>query len=297
MKLVFAGLGVMGAPMASHLAKAGYEVVGFNRSPSKSMAWVKSLQALDQNNLKVSAATDIASAVDGAEALILCVGKDSDVSEVVDQALPHLSPHALIIDHTTTSAHLARDLAKGCAARSVYYCDSPVSGGEAGAQSGQLSLMVGCEADVFDRVTEITKPYTKAITRLGATGSGQLAKMANQIAIAGVVQGLAEALHFTKSSGLDPELVLKAISQGAAGSWQMNNRWPTMSQGQYEFGFAVDWMRKDLGLVLEEARANGAKLEMTELVDGYYAEIQAMGGHRWDTSSLHARLEALRQKP
>jgi 3-hydroxyisobutyrate dehydrogenase len=202
-----------------------------------------------------------------------------------------MAPGGLIVDHTTTSAVLARDMAGLCAATGRWFLDAPVSGGQAGAESGQLTIMIGCEEVAFDRVVPVIGAYAKAIRRIGGPGSGQLAKMANQIAIAGVVQGLAEAVHFSKRAGVDPMVVFEAISKGAAQSWQMDNRWATMVEGRFDFGFAVDWMRKDLGLVLDEARERGARLDMTALVDSYYAEVQALGGRRWDTSSLVARLE------
>lgn len=287
MKLAFAGLGIMGGPMAGHLIRAGHIVTGFNRTHGKTVEWAAANGG--------TAAASIAEAVDGADALLLCVGRDADVHDTVMAALPHLRPGALIIDHTTISAKLTRELAAIAQEKSFDFYDAPVSGGQAGAVNGQLAIMVGGEAGRFAEVAEIVKPYTKSITHIGPAGAGQTAKMANQIAIAGVVQGVAEALHFTKCAGLDPSLVLAAISGGAAGSWQMNNRWPTMDEGKYDFGFAVDWMRKDLGIALDEARDNGAHLAMTALVDQFYSEVQAMGGSRWDTSSLHARLEARRK--
>lgn len=282
MKNCFAGLGVMGAPMAGHLVAAGHQVTGYNRSFEKAETWASSIGAVAFERLS-DAAKDC-------DVLILCVGRDADVEACVLEALPHLAKKALIIDHTTTSKTLAQAMYKICAEQGHSFYDAPVSGGQAGAVNGQLTLMVGGDAARFAEVVEITKPYTKAITRIGETGAGQLAKMANQIAIAGVVQGLAEALHFTQKAGLDTDAVFAAISQGAAGSWQMSNRWATMARGEYEFGFAVDWMRKDLGITLSEADHNGATLTLTQIVDTYYAEIQAMGGDRWDTSSLLARL-------
>jgi 3-hydroxyisobutyrate dehydrogenase/2-hydroxy-3-oxopropionate reductase len=288
MKLCFAGLGIMGGPMAGHLVRAGHAVTGFNRTYEKAADWA-------QDNGATAMAT-IEEAVAGVDALLLCVGRDADVREAVSRALPHLRPGALIIDHTTTSAKLARELSAACAERGVVFFDAPVSGGQAGAQTGQLSIMVGGPESQFPEMSKLAAPYTKSITRLGQAGAGQTAKMANQIAIAGVVQGVAEALHFSRCAGLDPDLVFDAISAGAAGSWQMSNRWKTMAQGQYEFGFAVDWMRKDLGIALDEARDNGAHLALAALVDQFYSEVQAMGGARWDTSSLHARLEDRRRK-
>ncbi len=287
MKLAFAGLGIMGAPMAGHLIRAGHTVTGFNRTHAKAVEWATANGT--------TAAASIAEAVADADALLLCVGRDADVHDTVTMALPHLKPGTLIIDHTTISAKLTRELSAIAREKGFDFYDAPVSGGQAGAVNGQLAIMVGGEAGRFDEVADIVKPYTKSITHIGAAGAGQTAKMANQIAIAGVVQGVAEALHFTKCAGLDPALVLAGISGGAAGSWQMNNRWPTMSEDKYDFGFAVDWMRKDLGIALDEARDNGAHLALTALVDQFYSEVQAMGGSRWDTSSLHARLEARRK--
>ncbi len=287
MKLAFAGLGIMGGPMAGHLVKAGHSVVGFNRTHAKAVEWAGAHKA--------ASAETIAEAVAGVDALLLCVGRDDDVREAVTAVLPHLKAGALIIDHTTTSAKLARELVTLCDGKGVTFYDAPVSGGQAGAVNGQLSIMVGGDEGRFADVTALVAPYTKSITRLGDAGAGQTAKMANQIAIAGAVQGVAEALHFSKSAGLDPELVFNAISAGAAGSWQMSNRWATMTEGKYDFGFAVDWMRKDLGIALDEARTNGAHLAVAALVDQFYSEVQAMGGARWDTSSLHARLEARRR--
>ena len=283
MKLAFAGLGVMGFPMAGHLAKAGHELAVFNRSPEKAARWV-------ERHGGRGGATAAGAAQDAAM-LILCVGNDDDVRAVVTQALPVLAPNAVIVDHTTTSARLAREMAQPCAEAGASFIDAPVSGGQAGAEAGQLTIMCGGDPDAFARSEPVIGVYAKAVKRMGPAGAGQLTKMVNQICIAGVVQGLAEGLHFARRAGLDPADVLAAISKGAAQSWQMDNRWPTMAEGQFDFGFAVDWMRKDLGLVLDEAQANGAQLDITRLVDGYYAEVQAMGGARWDTSSLVARLE------
>ena len=288
MRLCFAGLGIMGAPMAGHLVKAGHKVIGYNRTHQKALDWAK--------EYGMHAEATLGTALLGAEALILCVGRDEDVRQAVLNAISHMKPGSLIIDHTTTSAKLSRELVAVCAEKHITFYDAPVSGGQAGAVNGQLSVMVGGDEARYTEVVELTKPYTKSITRLGEAGAGQMAKMANQIAIAGAVQGVAEALHFTKCAGLDPDLVFNAISAGAAGSWQMSNRWATMAKDEYNFGFAVDWMRKDLGIALDEARANGAHLSVAALVDQFYSEVQAMGGQRWDTSSLHARLEARRAK-
>jgi len=282
MKIAFVGLGVMGFPMAGHLARKGHELSVFNRSPEKARRWVETYGG--------RAGATVAEAAEGVEALVLCVGNDDDVRGVVAEALGVMKG-GLIIDHTTTSAKVAREMAELGAGRGVAFLDAPVSGGQAGAENGQLTIMVGAAADAYGRAIPVFECYAKAVRRMGEPGAGQLTKMVNQIAIAGVVQGLAEGLHFAKRAGLDPADVYEAISKGAAQSWQMDNRWKTMSEGKFDFGFAVDWMRKDLGLVLDEAAANGAALDMTRMVDGFYAEVQAMGGRRWDTSSLVARLE------
>jgi len=283
MKTAFIGLGVMGFPMARHLARAGHQVTVFNRSPEKAERWAETHQG--------RAARTIAEAVADCELVALCVGNDDDVRQVVGEALPALSPGAIVVDHTTASAKLAREMAEAAAARGCFFVDAPVSGGQAGAENGQLAIMVGGDAAAVERARPVIEAYAKAIQHMGGPGAGQLTKMANQICIAGVVQGLAEAMHFSRQAGLDPALVYEAISKGAAQSWQMDNRWKTMAERKFDFGFAVDWMRKDLGLVLDEARSNGARLELTALVDQFYAEVQAMGGRRWDTSSLAARLD------
>ena len=283
MKIAFAGLGVMGAPMARHLVNAGHQVVGFNRTPAKAQAWAEAVGA--------RAAATVSEAAQGAELFILCVGNDDDVRAVLTEALPHLAEGAVIVDHTTTSARLAREMAEAAAEVGRAFIDAPVSGGQAGAENGQLSVMAGGDAEALARAEPALKAYSKAIKHMGPAGSGQLTKMVNQIAIAGVVQGLAEAVHFAQVAGLDTDAVFDAVSKGAAQSWQMDNRWKTAAQGRFDFGFAVDWMRKDLGLVLDEARSNGARLALTALVDQFYAEVQAMGGNRWDTSSLAARLQ------
>ncbi|MFN7281334.1 MAG: NAD(P)-dependent oxidoreductase, partial [Brevundimonas sp.] len=232
----------------------------------------------------------VAEAAGGAELLILCVGNDDDVRQVVGEALPHLAEGAVIVDHTTTSARVAREMADSASACGRAFIDAPVSGGQAGAENGQLSVMAGGDLEALEKVRPVLMAYAKAIQHMGPSGAGQLTKMVNQIAIAGVVQGLAEAVHFAQTAGLDTDRVYEAISKGAAQSWQMDNRWKTAAKGEFEFGFAVDWMRKDLGLVLDEARSNGSQLAVTALVDQFYAEVQAIGGSRWDTSSLKARL-------
>ena len=282
MRVAFLGLGVMGAPMAGHLADAGYEVTVFNRSPAKAAAWA--------GRWKGSVAKTAEEAVGGAEMIGLCVGNDDDVRGLIAESLGSMASGAVIVDHTTTSAKVAREMSALCAGSGVAFLDAPVSGGEAGAKAGTLTAMVGGDADALAKIEPTMGAYAKTIRRIGESGAGQLAKMVNQICIAGVVQGLAEAVTFAKTAGLDTDLVYQAISKGAAQSWQMDNRWATMAYSKFDFGFAVDWMRKDLGLVLDEARANGARVEVTALVDQFYAEVQAMGGRRWDTSSLAARL-------
>jgi 3-hydroxyisobutyrate dehydrogenase len=286
MKAAFVGLGVMGYPMAGYLAARGHEVVVYNRSVDKAERWLGEHEG-------VSAATP-ATAADGADIVFCCVGNDDDVREVTlgeHGVLQTMAPGAILVDHTTASATLARELHAATGKRQVGFLDAPLSGGQAGAENGQLTIMVGGDVDVFERARPVMDSYAKAITLIGPAGSGQLAKMVNQICIAGLLQGLSEALHFALRADLDVEKVISAISKGAAQSWQMDNRWQTMVNGQFDFGFAVDWMRKDLGITLAEAQSNGAQLEITNLVDRYYAEVQALGGSRWDTSSLIARLE------
>ncbi|HXQ10086.1 MAG TPA: NAD(P)-dependent oxidoreductase [Caulobacteraceae bacterium] len=283
MKVAFIGLGVMGGPMAGHLAKAGHEMVVFNRTPEKAERWVSANGG--------RAASSVGAAVADREAVALCVGNDNDVRQCLSEILPALPKGGVIIDHTTASARLAREAAALAREAGLWFVDAPVSGGQAGAENGTLSVMAGGDGQAFVLAEPVMGAYAKAIKRIGGPGSGQLCKMVNQIAIAGVVQGLAEATHFARRAGLDTAAVYDAISKGAAQSWQMDNRWKTITEGKFDFGFAVDWMRKDLGLVLDEARANGARLELTALVDQFYAEVQAMGGRRWDTSSLAARLE------
>lgn len=286
MKTAFIGLGVMGYPMAAYLAKNGHDVAVYNRTADKAGKWC-------EENTGTIAATP-AAAASGADIVFACVGNDDDVRDVVagaDGALAAMSEGSILVDHTTASATLARELYGAAAERAVGFLDAPLSGGQAGAESGQLTIMVGGDEDIFERARPVMESYAKAITLIGPAGSGQLAKMVNQICIAGVVQGLSEALHFAKCAGLDPARIISAISQGAAQSWQMENRWQTMVNGEFEFGFAVDWMRKDLGITLDEAQKNGATLELTEIVDRYYEEVQKLGGSRWDTSSLIARLE------
>lgn len=282
-KTAFIGLGVMGGPMAGHLARAGHVVSVFNRSEEKARDWAQKNEGRTYST--------VAGAAEGADIVFACVGADRDVREVFEAAAPAMRKGAIFVDHTTASAGLARELAERAEERGLGFLDAPVSGGQAGAEAGRLTVMAGGAPGVFAEVEPAMRAYATNMTLIGPAGSGQLAKMVNQICIAGVVQGLAEALHFAKRADLDAEKVIAAISKGAAQSWQMENRWKTMVDGKFDFGFAVDWMRKDLGLVLEEAELNGATLELTKLVDEFYADVQAMGGKRWDTSSLIARLE------
>jgi len=286
MRVSFIGLGVMGYPMAGYLAKSGHEVVVYNRTTTKAEKWCEEFGG--------SSAATPAAAAQGADIVFSCVGNDDDVRDVIlgdDGAICGMSSGSIVVDHTTASATLAREIHGIAAEKSIGFLDAPLSGGQAGAENGQLTIMVGGDEEVFDRAAPVMDCYAKAITLIGPVGSGQLAKMVNQICIAGVVQGLAEGLHFASRAGLDSARVIEAISKGAAQSWQMENRWETMTAGKFDFGFAVDWMRKDLAIAIEEAKHNGANLEMTELVDRFYAEVQALGGKRWDTSSLIARLE------
>ncbi len=284
-RIAFIGLGVMGSPMARHLADAGHGVVVYNRTTEKAREWVKTHGG--------AYAGTPAAAAGGADAVIACVGNDADVEAVTlgpDGAFRNMKVGALFIDHSTVSAQLARRLAEAGGRHSIVTVDAPVSGGQAGAENGSLSIMCGGTPEAMGKAEPIMSAYGARIVHVGPDGSGQLTKMVNQIAIAGVLQGLSEALHFAKAAGLDTDKVLEAVSGGAAQSWQMVNRWKTMAEGQFDFGFAVDWMRKDLGLTLAEARANGASLPMGALVDQFYAEVQALGGGRQDTSSLIRRL-------
>ncbi len=285
MRVAFVGLGVMGYPMAGHLAANGHDTVVFNRTAEKADAWC------DQHEGRAAATP--AEAAAEAEFVFTCVGNDDDVREVLlgdSGVLATIASGSVIVDHTTTSSTVAREIHAAAAANGVGFLDAPVSGGQAGAENGQLAVMIGGDAETFARAKSVIDSYAKAITHIGDVGTGQLAKMVNQICIAGLVQGLSEGLAFAKRAGLDPEVLIQAISGGAAQSWQMENRWRTMVNDKFDFGFAVDWMRKDLGIALDEAGRNGAKLDVTKLVDSYYEEIQAMGGNRWDTSSLIARL-------
>jgi len=281
-RIAFLGLGVMGAPMARHLAKSGHQVVVYNRTASKALAWV----ALNGHQ----AAPTPAEAANGADIVALCVGNDDDVREVVlgpTGALAAMAPGSILIDHTTASAGLARELSAACTERSVGFVDAPVSGGQAGAESGHLTVMCGCDdTEVFERAKVAIDSSAKSCVLLGPAGAGQLTKMVNQICIAGLLQGLAEGVNFARVAGLDVDQVVDVIGKGAAQSWQMDNRARTMAADEFEFGFAVEWMRKDLGIVLDEAARNGARLPVTALVDQFYKDVVARGGDRWDTSSL-----------
>ena len=284
-RIAFIGMGVMGAPMARHLAAAGHMVTVQNRNPDKARDWVAQHGG--------SFAATPAAAAGGVDAVISCVGADRDVEEVTlgpDGAFRNMREGAVFVDHTTASARLARRIAKEGLRRGILSLDAPVSGGQAGAENGQLSIMCGGSEAAMAAAAPLMQAYAARIVHVGGDGSGQLTKMVNQIAIAGVLQGLSEALTFAKAAELDTDKVFEAVSGGAAQSWQMVSRWRTMDAGEFDFGFAVDWMRKDLGLALDEARANGASLPLTALVDQFYAEIQAMGGARQDTSSLIRRL-------
>ncbi|MGY0194055.1 NAD(P)-dependent oxidoreductase [Leptothrix sp. BB-4] len=284
-RVAFLGLGVMGGPMAGHLAKAGHQVTVYNRTASKAADW-----AAQHGGAHAATPRE---AVAGAEFVFACVGNDDDLRSVVlgdDGALAGMAAGAVFVDHTTASAEVARELSAVAAARGVAFIDAPVSGGQAGAVNGVLTVMCGGDAAAFEAMKPVAMAFSKAVTRVGESGAGQLAKMVNQICIAGLVQGLAEAISFGQKAGLDMHQVLDVIGKGAAQSWQMDNRGKTMVDDQFNFGFAVDWMRKDLGLVLAEARRNGARLPATALVDQFYADVQQMGGGRWDTSSLIKRL-------
>ena len=291
MKVAFIGLGVMGYPMAGHLANAGHSVTVYNRTTAKAQKWVSEYQG--------EYAETPSEAAKGADIVFMCVGNDDDLRSVVygeNGVLSSMHEGSYLVDHTTTSAEVAREVGAQAKLQGIAFLDAPVSGGQAGAENGVLTVMVGGDEADFNVVQPVMAAFSRFSQLLGEVGSGQLCKMVNQICIAGVVQGLAEGLHFAKQAGLDGEKVIETISKGAAGSWQMENRYKTMWAGEYEFGFAVDWMRKDLGIALDEAKANGATLPMTATVDQYYADVQALGGGRYDTSSLLARIEALHKK-
>ena len=292
-RCAFIGLGVMGFPMAAHLAQAGHSVSVYNRTASKAQDWVEVMLAQGAPQDQLRAAATPAEAASGADFVFVCVGNDSDLRQVVTGptgALAGMGPDTVLVDHTTASADVARELAQAAAKQNIAFIDAPVSGGQAGAQNGALTVMCGGDEAAFARVQPIAMAYSRAFTLMGPSGSGQLTKMVNQICIAGLVQGLAEAIAFGQAAKLDMHQVLEVIGKGAAQSWQMDNRGKTMVEDQFDFGFAVDWMRKDLGLVLSEAQRNGARLPVTALVDQFYGDIQRMGGSRWDTSSLLKRL-------
>jgi 3-hydroxyisobutyrate dehydrogenase len=287
-RVAWIGLGVMGFPMAGHLfKKGGHEITVYNRSPGKAAAWVAE-HGGGRSETPAAAALD-------AEFVFCCVGNDDDLRSVTTGptgAFRGMRAGATFIDHTTASAEVARELNAAARARGIAFLDAPVSGGQAGAQNGTLTVMAGGDEEPFAHAKPLIASYAKAVNRIGPSGAGQLTKMVNQIAIAGLLQALSEAIAFAEAAGLDLDLVVETISKGAAQSWQMDNRWKTMHEGKFDFGFAVDWMRKDLAICLGEAQRNGAKLPVTALVDDYYAEVQAMGGGRWDTSSLIALLKA-----
>ena len=283
LKVSFLGLGVMGYPMAGHLANAGMQVTVYNRTTEKAKKWLAQYTG--------NAVSSPEEACANADIVLMCVGDDNDVREIATRALSKMKAGAILVDHTTASADVARELEQLCNAKQVSFLDAPVSGGQAGAENGQLTIMVGGEEETFERAQPVLDIYARHSQLLGKCGSGQLAKMMNQICIAGVVQGLAEALHFGQKAGLDCHAVVDVISKGAAQSWQMENRASTMLDNSFDFGFAVDWMRKDLNIALNEARKNGSTLALTALVDQYYADVQKLGGGRWDTSSLLTRLK------
>jgi 3-hydroxyisobutyrate dehydrogenase-like beta-hydroxyacid dehydrogenase len=285
-RVAFLGLGVMGHPMAGHLKRAGHDVTVYNRTAAKAQAWAGEYGGRHAATPREAAA--------GADFAFACVGNDDDLRSVTlgeQGAFAGMRAGAVFVDHTTASAEVARELYAAALARGLHFIDAPVSGGQAGAVNGALTVMCGGDAAPFDAMKPVALAFARAVTHIGASGAGQLAKMVNQVAIAGLVQGLAEAIAFGQRAGLDMPLVLDVIGKGAAQSWQMDHRGRTMVEDEFDFGFAVDWMRKDLGLVLDEARRNGAQLPVTALVDQFYAEIQALGGRRWDTSSLIRRLK------
>jgi len=285
-RVAFLGLGVMGYPMAGHLARAGHQVTAYNRTAAKAQAWAAEYGG--------RAAATPREAAQGADFVFCCVGNDDDLRSVVlgaDGALAGMAEGAVFVDHTTASAEVARELYGAARTLGLQFVDAPVSGGQAGAVNGLLTVMCGGDAAPFDAMKPVALAFSRAVTRVGASGAGQLAKMVNQICIAGLVQALSEGIAFGQQAGLDMKQVLDVIGKGAAQSWQMDNRGGTMVDGQFDFGFAVDWMRKDLGLVMDEARRNGARVPVTALVDQFYADVQARGGQRWDTSSLITRLK------
>ena len=287
-RVAFLGLGVMGYPMAGHLKAKGYEVTVYNRTAAKAEAWVK------EHGGEMGLTP--ASAVEGADFVMACVGNDDDLRQVCvgdGGAFAAMKDGAVFVDHTTVSAKVTRELFDAAGGAGLHFVDAPISGGQAGAENGVLSIMCGGDAEVYAKAEPVMESYARICRRIGESGAGQLTKMCNQIAIAGVVQGLSEALHFAEKAGLDGAAVVEVISQGAAGSWQMSNRYETMIADHFDHGFAVDWMRKDLGICLDEANNSGASLPLTALVDQFYKDVQKLGGGRWDTSSLIKRLRAL----
>lgn len=289
-KVAFIGLGVMGYPMAGHLVSNGHDVTVYNRTQAKADAWVTECGGQSKSTPNLAA--------QGQEIVFICVGNDDDLREVTlgeAGVLNAMKSGTILVDHTTASADVAREIGGMASQSGIGFLDAPVSGGQAGAENGALTVMTGGDAEIFEQAKPVISAYARCIERLGDIGAGQLTKMVNQICIAGVVQGLAEGLHFARSAGLDGEKVVEVISKGAAQSWQMENRYQTMWQGEYNLGFAVDWMRKDLNIALDEARKNGSHLPLTALVDQFYSEVQAIGGSRWDTSSLLAKLERNRK--
>lgn len=288
--IAFIGLGVMGGPMTGHLARAGYAVTAYNRTPERAEKWLKAWQA---EGLDVTLADSPSQAASGADVVLTCVGNDQDLASVTTAAggvLETMRGGTLLIDHTTTSANMARVLGEECATNNIAFVDAPVSGGQAGAENGQLAIMCGGSEAAMQRARPVMQPFAKSIVHVGPTGAGQTAKMANQMCIAGVLGGLSEAIRLAQGAGLDLEKTYEAISGGAAQSWQMDNRWATMTADTFDFGFAIDWMRKDLGYALEEAARLGLSSPITALVDQFYAEVQAQGGNRMDTSALITRL-------
>ena len=292
-KVAFLGLGVMGYPMAGHLAKAGHQVSVFNRTAAKTAAWQADAQAAGCNAGHLSAGNTPREAAQGAQIVMACVGNDDDLRAIclgADGAFAGMAAGSIFVDHTTASAEVARELYQAAKQLGIAFIDAPVSGGQAGAQHGALTVMCGGDAAVFDQAKPVIACFAKAVTLMGDSGAGQLTKMVNQIAIAGLLQGLSEAVAFGQRAGLDMNTVIDVIGKGAAQSWQMDNRGRTMAEDKFDFGFAVDWMRKDLGLVMDEAKRNGARLPVTALVDQFYADVQQLGGNRWDTSSLIKRI-------
>ena len=282
----FVGLGVMGFPMANHLHTGGHKVRACNRSEDKSKRWAN-LTGEDYFQTPEEVA-------EGCDVVFLCVGNDEDVRSVVtgkDGILKSLKPGSIVVDHTTTSATLAQEMSSKCLNQGIFFIDAPLSGGQIGAESGKLTVMAGGDKNAFNKIKELLSLYSKFVRRMGDSGTGQLTKMVNQICIASLIQGLAEGINFSEKAGLDTKGVIEVISKGAAQSWQMDNRWETMLTGEYDHGFAVDWMRKDLGIAIKEAEINTANIDITKTIDQYYKEVQAMGGSRWDTSSLLKRLK------